>query len=328
MAASPPIRVRWGMVGLLPLLLLRPFGAYALAMPRPLTALSLGRDGMDGWVPLVAGDAEGTLYAPRAGNPNPIGRVDGRVLALRCFDTLSFVVVYAPPLGEERVELWERDGNVSKRAASLGTLPEGARPLLALGEGTTAFGSVGGRRATLCHGDGKPSGAVVSLPEGVVGLATRWNEREGASLVAALSSGEIASYGIDGAVHWRRALPTRGRLLAFDGSQQSTRAAWASDESGGRTGLVDLSDGGPVGEAVSAPGVVRARALLSDRPLIVGERAVEASRHTEPWTFASPVVAADTGGAQVAVALADGTLVVRTPLTRWIKRGDAALLSP
>ena len=316
------------MVGLLPLLLLRPSVPYTLSMPRPLTALSLGDAGINGWVPLVAGDTEGALYAPTPTGSNPIGRVPGRVIALRCLNGMGevpFVVAYAPPSGDERVELWRRVGGRGERSASLGTLPPDSRALVALGRSGFAVGSVRGRGASLYDADGNALGRV-ALPEGVVGLANAGDRDAGTAFVAALADGEARAYGADGAVRWRRTLPIRGRLLDFEGRGEC--AAWATDEAGGRVGVLNLMDGKPVGTAYAAPGVARAEALWSGLPLIVGGRAVDVRRHAAPWSFPAPVVAADAGAARVAVALADGTLVVRDPLRAWVRKGEAALLAP
>ncbi|RYG19896.1 hypothetical protein EON82_20890, partial [bacterium] len=219
------------MVGLIPLLLLRPFSPYTLSMPRPLTALSLGSGGVNGFVPLIAGDAEGQLYAPQANAPTPIGRVPGTVLELRCLGDLTFVVAYTRPEGLVKVELWERDGGTSRRSAFLLTLPVGSRPLLAVGPGGLAVGHARGRRAWLFDQRGETQRSVFELAEGLVGLAVRHDDRSGPpALVAAYENGGTEAYGAEGSLLWRRSVPSRGKLLSFEGSGRGDHAAWATDE--------------------------------------------------------------------------------------------------
>lgn len=313
------------MVGLLPLLILRPFSPYTLAMPRSLTALSFGEGGIDGGSPLFAGDAAGVLYAPSSKAPNPIGHVPGKVISLRCLGSLSFVVAYAPPVGEERVELWKGEGKKAKRAARLVTLPRGETPLLALSDTGFIVGSVGGREVFRYDLDGKPTGHVGSLSEGVVGLATARGNDGATWVVTACSNGDLEAYGEDGTRRWRRTVPTQGRLIAFEAGLTGY-ATWISNEAGGRAGVLNLSNQEPLRVSYPAMGVVGVRLLGSGQPLLVGEKTVDVHRHDAPWSFDRPIVAADAGGIQVAVALADGTLIVRDPLKAWFRKGDPALL--
>ena len=304
------------------MLLLRPFGPYTLMMPRPITALSLGVPMANGYVDLVTGDAEGGLYAPRKDVPHPIGSVPGRVTALRCGRNGSFVVAYAPSEGEQRVEIWNAQGDGAKRKAEIGRLPAEARPILAGGAGGIVFGHVGGRSVSRIDEVGNPLGRLENFPEGLVGVAPTASGKT----IAAFANGTLVIYGQDGAVRGRRTLRTVGRVSDFEGNMNDERAAWLSDEAGGRVGIVDLRSGDAFGASFASSDVVAAKALWSGMPLLIGKRTVEVRRHVAPWSFAADVVAADNGSSQVAVALADGTLIVRNPLTKWFRKGE--LLPP
>ncbi len=314
------------MVGVLPLLAMRSFYGMTLKMPQPITAMCLGTMVMNAWTPVVAGDEQGNLYEPLPRNPpipNPIGSVPGRVLNLHFDGHGSFTVVYAPSTGEERVERWEMQGEGFVKT-EIQTLPRGARPLVSRGEGAVAVGVAGGNRVDLYLGQGKKS-TIDNLPSGLVGLAMSGSEQP---LIAAFASGDLIAYGVDGKIRWHRTVPTRGHLLSFQGGIDTDSAAWASDASGGQVGVIDLSTGKWKGEPRPAPGVVRVVPMVSNLPLVIGERSVWAVRHAEPTIYGTTVLAADTSLESVAVSLADGTLSVRLMLRPWMRKGEAGLVAP